>query len=171
MTATIATTEVAAYRTLILLEVLSSEPLAEMELADIAHAVTEGDCSGHILSTNSIEIDRPTAEYLLQEQGSDPQFLFGHLDDAEPDSPSAPIAPAPGAPWSITNPVPDYGEECVVLLANGGQLRCPPFPSECDYVRVIDGEGVESGYWNVDELKESPAEVLGAILGAANASA
>lgn len=156
---------VAAYRTVILLEVLSAEPIDDLNLTEIAHAIDDGDCSSLILSNNSVAIDRATAEHLLKEQGSDPQFLFG--DDTE----EATTQSTPKPQWSITNPVPDYGDECVVRLANGGQLRCPTYPKECDYVRVVGADGSEQGYWNTDELSEAPAEVLGAILGAANASA
>lgn len=60
-----------------------------------------------------------------------------------------------------------YGEECVVKLANGLELRCPAYPEPCTYVRVVHGWR-EIGYWTAGELKDDPDVVLGAILGAAN---
>lgn len=158
-----------AHRTVIVLEVLSHEPIVDLNLADIAYEITDGDCSGHYLLQTSTAIDQPTAHVLLEAQGSDPTFL----DDYQGDEADLihPTPPSPDARWSIATPVPDYGDECVILLGNGGQLRCPPYSSQnpdCHYVRVIDTAGVEVGYWNTDELREAPGEVLGAILGAAH---
>ena len=59
-----------------------------------------------------------------------------------------------------------YGPECIVPLENGRQLRTPPFPDPCSYVRVVDA-GFELAYWEMDEFKDDPGGVLGALIGAA----
>jgi hypothetical protein len=61
----------------------------------------------------------------------------------------------------------DYGDEHVLRLNNGNEIRVPPYPTPCDYVRVVRA-GREVAYWSVDEWKEQPAEVMGAIMGAAD---
>lgn len=61
----------------------------------------------------------------------------------------------------------DYGDECVIKLANGNEIRTDAFPEDVSYVRVVEN-GKEIGYWTVDEVAEDPALVLGAILGAAH---
>lgn len=58
-----------------------------------------------------------------------------------------------------------YGPECVVATGGGAQLRASASPLEVDYIRVCDQNGIEVGYWTVDEVKEDPADVLGAIMG------
>jgi hypothetical protein len=60
----------------------------------------------------------------------------------------------------------DYGDECVMRVEHGAEVRFPPYPIPCDYVRVVKN-GNEIGYWNSQELGDAPAEVMGAILGAA----
>lgn len=63
----------------------------------------------------------------------------------------------------------DYGEECVIALISGREIRCPASPKDCSYVRIT-APGIiplELGYWSSDEWGEAPAEVMGAILGAA----
>ena len=62
-----------------------------------------------------------------------------------------------------------YGPECIVPLKNGRQLRTPPFPGLCSYIRVLDG-GFELAFWEIDEFGEDPANVLGALIGAAKGS-
>lgn len=62
----------------------------------------------------------------------------------------------------------DYGDETVIRLASGREIRCPVFPANADYVRVTC-LGFELAYWTSDELQFAPAEVLGAFLGAAHA--
>jgi hypothetical protein len=62
---------------------------------------------------------------------------------------------------------PEWGTEIVLTVENGMQLRADgEDPTGTSYVRVCDPEGVEVMYWNEDELRESPAEVMGAIVGA-----
>jgi hypothetical protein len=61
---------------------------------------------------------------------------------------------------------PQYEEEIAILAHSGFYLKCPAFPQDCDYVRITDPLGREIAYWVSDEWRESPAEVMGAILGA-----
>ncbi len=63
----------------------------------------------------------------------------------------------------------EYGDE-KVLVINGSHraIHCPAYPSECDYVRIVLN-GLEVAYWIADEWAEAPAEVMGAIIGAASA--
>jgi hypothetical protein len=60
----------------------------------------------------------------------------------------------------------DYGDECVLHLRNGNELRMPPDPIPCDYVRVVR-DGREVAYWNKEEWREDPDVVMGALMGAA----
>lgn len=60
-----------------------------------------------------------------------------------------------------------YGVETIVCLVNGRELRAPAYPEVCDYVRIVQG-GHELAYWDADELGDDPADVLGAIIGAAH---
>lgn len=70
------------YRTVIEVEVLSEEPVDFDTLADVAHEIVEGDCSGqwHTKVDNQ-EVDGPEMAKLLIAQGSDPGFF--NLDDPE----------------------------------------------------------------------------------------
>ncbi|MBZ0293968.1 MAG: hypothetical protein K8L99_15495, partial [Anaerolineae bacterium] len=57
--------------------------------------------------------------------------------------------------------------ECALPIAGTArQLRCPSHPEPCSYVRVVI-DGLELAYWNQDEWQEAPADVIGAIMGAA----
>ena len=58
----------------------------------------------------------------------------------------------------------EYGDETIVLLADGRQLRFPAYPESCSYIRVMF-EGREITYWNSEEWKEDPEDVMGAIMG------
>lgn len=60
----------------------------------------------------------------------------------------------------------DYGEECVIQLANGRVIHTDSFPNECTYVRIVQ-DGYELAYWVVDEWADDPSGVMGAILGCA----
>lgn len=61
-----------------------------------------------------------------------------------------------------------YSDESVLQIHGTHRaIHCPSFPEECTYVRVVVGGHLEVGYWVVDEWGESPAEVMGAIIGAA----
>ncbi len=60
---------------------------------------------------------------------------------------------------------PDPSGECVIHVIGGKELRSPAFPGECDYVRVVDDDGEELGYWHADEFAEDPQDTLGALMG------
>ncbi len=62
-----------------------------------------------------------------------------------------------------------YGPEAIVALENGRQIRTPPFPGLCSYVRVVDA-GFELAFWEMDEFKDNPGGVLGALISAAKGS-
>ena len=61
----------------------------------------------------------------------------------------------------------EYGEECVIKVANGREIRTPAFPEECSYVRIVQ-EGFELAYWVSDEWADDPEVVMGAIIGCAH---
>ncbi len=64
-------------------EVLSEEELSpEMELDDIHHAITDGDCSGVVSITKDERFDARKMAQLLMKQGSDPGF-FQLTEDGE----------------------------------------------------------------------------------------
>ena len=60
-----------------------------------------------------------------------------------------------------------YGEECIVVLANGRALHTPAFNQDCDYVRIVQA-GHELAYWHSDEWRIDPLVAMGAILGCAH---
>lgn len=60
----------------------------------------------------------------------------------------------------------EYKSEANIRTASGFQLKVPAYPEEVSYLRVCDPVGREVAYWAIDEVQESPAEVLGAIVGA-----
>lgn len=50
-----------------------------------------------------------------------------------------------------------------------GSFRCictPAYPQACDYARVVV-DGFEVAYWNSDEWRTDPEDVIGALMGAA----
>lgn len=58
--------------------------------------------------------------------------------------------------------------ECHVPL-RGGYLVFQSYdsnPKGTEYVRIVDDAGRETDYWDQREWTESPAEVMGAIMGA-----
>lgn len=59
-----------------------------------------------------------------------------------------------------------FGPECILKVHTGFELRIAAYPLEVDYVRVCDPLGREIAYWSIDEVKEDPADVLGALVGA-----
>ena len=68
------------YKTRIVVEVLSEYPLAnEISsprcLADLKHAVTDGDCSGDITKVEEEILTPLQAAQALLSQGSDPSFF------------------------------------------------------------------------------------------------
>lgn len=67
---------------------------------------------------------------------------------------------------AINNLDNEYGDETVIALANGREMRCPAYPEECDYVRITQN-GYELAYWTNEEWAEDPKVVMGAIMGTA----
>ena len=61
----------------------------------------------------------------------------------------------------------DYGDECIIPLANGREIRCSAYPQPCTYVRIVQA-GYELMYWDADEWGDTPEEVMGAVLGLAH---
>lgn len=60
----------------------------------------------------------------------------------------------------------EYGKELAIPVQGcWRQIRCPAYPQECDYVRVVV-DGYEVAYWTSEEWQESPKLVMGAFLGA-----
>jgi len=59
-----------------------------------------------------------------------------------------------------------YGDETALQVHTGFFLKAPAYPQDCDYVRVCDPVGREVAYWVSDEWAQSPAEVMGAVIGA-----
>jgi hypothetical protein len=60
--------------------------------------------------------------------------------------------------------------ECIIRIAGGGEIRTDSYednPAGSSYVRVVNRDGAEIGYWTTEEWEEDPALVMGAILGAA----
>jgi hypothetical protein len=76
------------YRHVYHIEVLSEEELPpQMNLADIAYAITGGSCSGEVSGGDPETMDGLTAAKALQAQRSDPAFfgLTPEGDDVEED--------------------------------------------------------------------------------------
>jgi hypothetical protein len=65
---------------------------------------------------------------------------------------------------SALEPV-EYGQECVIRTEGDVEMRCPAWPDPCSYVRVLQ-HGFEIGYWNSEEWRDDPVDVMGAMLGA-----
>ena len=60
-----------------------------------------------------------------------------------------------------------WPDECAVMLADGKFICVDAYPHEVSYVRILDADMHEIVYWSIDEFKEDPVEVLGAMFGAA----
>jgi hypothetical protein len=71
------------YRSLITLEVLSDEPIEEMELGDIIHECDSGHLSGDTFSFIQTEVTPHHMEHLLISQRSSPEFLLGDAWEAK----------------------------------------------------------------------------------------
>ena len=56
--------------------------------------------------------------------------------------------------------------ECVFQLADGRSVRCPAYPANCEYVRILDADGAEEAYWGFDERGKAPKDVVEAFMGA-----
>jgi hypothetical protein len=55
-------------------------------------------------------------------------------------------------------------DECVISFS-GGFITVDAYPHDVSFLRVVGRDGREKGYWNMDEVKEDPEEVLGAFFG------
>ena len=58
----------------------------------------------------------------------------------------------------------DKESECSIKVPNG-RLVSPSFPTDCDYIRIVNDEGYEVVYWHYNEFEEDPKLVLGALMG------
>lgn len=70
------------YRTVFEVEVLSEEPLGDMDVESVAYAVTHGGCSGLLTRTVTEVVDGPRMAELLADHGSDPA-LFNLTDSGD----------------------------------------------------------------------------------------
>lgn len=68
---------------------------------------------------------------------------------------------------------PEYGEEVEIALLNGAAIRTgagkpgePLFSGS--YIRIVNADGTENGYWHCDEWEDEPLLVMGAILASAS---
>ena len=63
-----------------------------------------------------------------------------------------------------------FGPECIICSLGAYQVRTPPFPGLCSYVRIVrivgDGLDHEQVFWDREEWLESGEDVMGAIMGA-----
>lgn len=60
-----------------------------------------------------------------------------------------------------------YPNECTLEIGGSyRQIRCPAFPDECSYIRIVV-DSLEIAYWDKGEWHTAPAEIMGAIIGAA----
>jgi hypothetical protein len=71
------------YKTVYQVTVLSEEPVEFAGLADIASAITEGDCSGEYTTISSEVLNGEQVAKALKAQRSDPGFFM--LDDTGKD--------------------------------------------------------------------------------------
>jgi hypothetical protein len=63
-----------------------------------------------------------------------------------------------------------YGDECVIQMANGRNLRTPAYPAPCSYIRV-EHEGHELGYWTSQQWEADAEVVRSGILSLAHGGA
>ena len=68
-------------RTVLTVEVLSEYPYEFAGLANVAHDITEGDCSGSVVISGQTELTPEAMAKALLSQGSDPGFF--QLDDPQ----------------------------------------------------------------------------------------
>ena len=61
----------------------------------------------------------------------------------------------------------EYQDECITTTLSGRKIHTPAYPTDCSYVRITYC-GLELAYWDHAEWAEAPAEVMGAIMGAAH---
>jgi hypothetical protein len=73
------------YKTRVVIEVISHNPFHFHDLQTLDHDITDGECSGKIDVSDSVEIKGKEALELIMAQGTDPEF-FGmnrHGNDAD----------------------------------------------------------------------------------------
>lgn len=64
------------WKTIIQVEVLSEGPdLPPTDLNELAHLITEGECSGKVTTESVTKLNGKEAAKALQAQGSDPEFF------------------------------------------------------------------------------------------------
>ena len=71
------------YKTTIMVEVLSEEPVDFDNLAAVDLAITDGDCSGKWEVSKVEELDKHEAATALMAHGSDPSFFQIDTEDAD----------------------------------------------------------------------------------------
>lgn len=64
------------YKTVLQVEVLSEEPIGDMDLEQVSHEIVEGDFSGQSIVMQTKELNGKEAAAALVEQGSDPEFFM-----------------------------------------------------------------------------------------------
>ncbi|MCZ8254540.1 MAG: hypothetical protein O9327_02510 [Polaromonas sp.] len=64
----------------------------------------------------------------------------------------------------------EAGEIALPILGSAREFRLPAHPDPCSQVRVVVDQ-FEIGRWNAEEWASDPAEVMGALLGAAGKGA
>ena len=57
-------------------------------------------------------------------------------------------------------------EEVQIVADTGVTIAAPAYPCDCYYVRLLDDQGREVGYWDNAEWQDDPQLVMGAIIGA-----
>lgn len=64
------------YKSVLTVEILSDTPLEDMDLAGVAYAITDGDCSGRVnwQSRNNVLVGKEAANAMIH-QGSSPEFF------------------------------------------------------------------------------------------------
>jgi len=72
------------HKTIIKVTVLSEEPYDNTDVDQLAHDITDGDCSGEVQIVSSKVLTGRQAAKALQTQGSDPDF-FGLTEDGGDD--------------------------------------------------------------------------------------
>ena len=62
------------YRQIVIVEVLSEDPLPDESLGQLAYRVAEGDCVGRVMHTHSEAISKQEMAESLYRLGSEPGF-------------------------------------------------------------------------------------------------
>lgn len=57
-------------------------------------------------------------------------------------------------------------DEAAIEFKSGHQIRVPAYPNPCSYIRIVKPNGEELVYWDSNEWRDEPEEVMGAIMGA-----